>query len=78
MDSHILNVQVSKDIYYTIEDSPLLNYIIELGVAGYIDNPKSIASPAHKILLLRERTRYWEQVSWRNMTSSGPCADISL
>lgn len=76
--SIVRSMRVCKDIYNTIEGSPLLNYIIELGVAGYIDNPKFIASPAHKIILLGERTRYWKQMSWKITASSKPSPDITL
>jgi hypothetical protein len=57
-------MQVCKDIYQATESSPLLNYIIELGVAGYIDNPSYIASPAQRILLLAGRIRYWKDMTW--------------
>ena len=52
-----------------IKGSPLLNYIIELGVAGYIDNPNYIASSGHRLKLLEERTRCWKHSSWKSMFS---------
>jgi hypothetical protein len=69
--------QVCKELYDAIEESPLLNYIIELGVAGYIDNPAYVASPAQRILLLAERIRYWKDMTWSEKITSEPRGTLS-
>jgi hypothetical protein len=50
-------------------NSPLLNYIIELGVAGYIDNPNYVVGPTQRMQLLSERVRYWKEMTWNERVS---------
>jgi len=74
--SIVRSKRICRDTYNTIEFSSLLNYIIELGVAGYTDNPNFIASPAHKLELLTESTQYWKQISWEKIPSLNQYADM--
>ena len=52
--------QLSRYIRELI-DSPIIEYHIELDIAGYVDNPRFIASTADKLALLRERVQFWRR-----------------
>ena len=47
----------------------MLNYKIELGVAGYIDNRNYVATPAQKLILLADQIRYWKEMTWTQRIS---------
>jgi hypothetical protein len=52
-----------------IEQSPHLRYLIELGIAGYQDNPRFSGSPLEKLRLLENRKEYWKKMKWRGVDS---------
>jgi hypothetical protein len=54
--------KVCKHIRRVIQDSPVLQYSIELGVSGYIDNPRYGAGPSKRLLALTERVLYWKRL----------------
>lgn len=46
-----------------------MTYTIELGIAGYIDNPNNLSTPAERVIALSERVQYWKDLPWTTILS---------
>jgi len=55
--------RVCRFFHELVNKSDLLNYLVDLGVAGYVDNPQYVAPSRERLLQLRERFRSRKKVA---------------
>ncbi|KAL6299410.1 hypothetical protein BKA93DRAFT_829888 [Sparassis latifolia] len=61
--------RTNKLLDSTIESSVVLQYLIELQVAGAVDNPSSSLPVSDRLRVLKARESAWEQIECTNVTS---------